>query len=105
MRSNEVLPPALRATPLPEGGGSGETAIRPENGHTSLGSAAPALDRGARALVLLFLGALVVGTVVVAVHPAYRAAFLSMLSGGGDEASPIWRSNANYYDAIDADMP
>ncbi len=55
--------------------------------------------------MLLFLGALVVGTVVVAVHPAYRAAFLSMLSGGGDEASPIWRSNANYYDAVRADSP
>lgn len=88
---------------------TGETAVNPDLRDGRSGSAdgpsAPALDRGARALVLLFLGALVVGTVVVAVHPAYRAAFLSMLSGGGDEASPIWRSNANYYDAIDADMP
>ena len=59
---------------------------------------APALDKGARALVLLFLGALVVGAIVIAVHPGYRAALRSMLPGGGGDAdSPIWQSNARYY--------
>ena len=66
---------------------------------------APALDKGARALVQLLMWALLVGAVVIAVQPAYRAAFLSMLRGSGDETSPIWRTNANYYDAVHADAP
>ena len=57
---------------------------------------APAMDKGARALVLLLAWALAVGAVVIAVQPAYRAAFLSLLRGD-DDASPLWRSNANYY--------
>ena len=69
------------------------------------GSSVPAMDKGAHALVQLLAWALVVGAVVVAVQPAYRAAFLSMLRGGGDEDSPIWRTNANYYDSVRADAP
>ena len=69
------------------------------------GPSATALDKGARALVQLLMWALLVGTVVIAVQPAYRAAFLSMLRGGSDEDSPIWRTNANYYDAVRADAP
>ncbi len=60
-------------------------------------NAAPSMDKGARALLILLAWALVVGAIVVAAQPAYRAAFLSMLRGGGDDASPLWRSNANYY--------
>ena len=74
------------------------TQSMPRDGCRSAdGSSAPALDKGARALVQLLAWALVVGAVVVAAQPAYRAAFLSLLRGGGDDASPLWRSNANYY--------
>ena len=84
------LPPSLRGD-APEGQGG---VFRPS-----------AMDKGARALVLLLAWALLVGTVVVVVQPVYRAAFLSMVHGEGDEASPLWRSNANYYDAVRADAP
>ena len=62
-------------------------------------ASAPSLDRGARALVILFLAALAVGAVVVAVHPGYRAAFLAALRGQPDD-SPVARSNARYYDGL-----
>ena len=55
----------------------------------------PALDKGARALVVLFLAALGIGLAVVAAHPGYRAAFAAALRGSPD--SPIARTNAGYY--------
>ena len=71
------------------------------SGQPGASATSPPMDKGARALVLLFVGALAVGTVVVAAHPGYRAALRSMLrGGGGDSASPVWRSNARYYEAI-----
>lgn len=65
---------------------------------------ASSLDKGAWALVWLFLGALVMGAVVIAVQPAYRATLLSLLRGNGDD-TPIARTNARYYGAVSTPAP
>ncbi len=61
---------------------------------------APSSERGGRALLVLVLIALVVGGIVVAYHPGYRAAFLSLLRGSDSSESPISRSNAAYYERL-----
>ena len=58
-------------------------------------SASSSVDKGARALVRLFLFALVVGAFVVALHPRYRAAFLALLRGD-DASNPLYQSNVEH---------
>ena len=60
------------------------------------------MEQGARSLLIILCAALLAGAVVIAVHPAYRQAFFSILNGTPAE-SPIWQSNAEYYPDISLD--
>lgn len=50
-------------------------------------------------LVLLLAGALL-GLLVLVFNPDYREAFLSLLRNKPKD-TPIWQTNARYYEAID----
>jgi hypothetical protein len=54
------------------------------------------MEKGAKALAYLLVGALTLGLLVVLAHPAYRASAASLLRGN-PEAAPLWQSNADYY--------
>ena len=46
--------------------------------------------------VMFILWALLLGAVVVGVHPAYRKALVA-IAGGKPAESPIWQANKDYY--------
>lgn len=54
------------------------------------------MERGVKVLVRIIAGAILLGALVVAIHPVYRASFQAMVRGDV-EGSPIWQSNAEYY--------
>jgi hypothetical protein len=57
------------------------------------------MEKGAKAIAYLFLGALLLGLLVVVVHPAYRRSAVSMMRGQ-PESAPLWESNRTYYESI-----
>lgn len=57
------------------------------------------MEKGAKALAYLLSGALALGLLVVLVHPDYRRTAVSLFRGE-PMASPLWRSNQNYYDGV-----
>jgi len=57
------------------------------------------MERGAKALVKIMLAAMLFGLVVIAFHPAYRAALLALWRHE-EGASPVWQSNSMYYTEI-----
>ena len=57
------------------------------------------MERGAQALVKMMLASLLLGLVVLFVHPDYRAAFAA-LRRGEPEQSPVWKTNERYYSEI-----
>ncbi len=54
------------------------------------------MEKGARALAILILLALLLGLVIIAVNPDYRQAAICQWNGKPDQ-SPIWVSNAEFY--------
>lgn len=54
------------------------------------------MERGAQALVKMMLASLLLGLVVLFVHPDYRAAFAALRTGE-PEKSPVWKTNEGYY--------
>jgi len=54
------------------------------------------MERGVKALLRILLAALLLGLLVIAVHPAYRAT-AQALWRGDLSASPIAESNHAYY--------
>jgi hypothetical protein len=54
------------------------------------------MERGVKVLVNILLGASLLGLLVIALHPAYRAAARALLRGELS-ASPIVESNRYYY--------
>lgn len=60
------------------------------------------MERGVKTLVRILAGALLLGAVVVALHPDFRATFQAMMRGTPDEA-PIWQSNEDYYSEVGYD--
>ncbi len=61
------------------------------------------MEKGAQALAKILLVALVVGLVVLALHPDYRATLRALMRGAPAE-SPIWLSNQNYYPEVTASV-
>ena len=59
------------------------------------------MEEGAKALARIILLSLVLGALVVALHPGYRATARAIWQGQV-ESSPIWISNGAYYSGIDA---
>lgn len=57
------------------------------------------MERGAKQLVLIVLGAMLFGLVVIALRPEYRAAAAAMWRGRMED-SPVWTSNRDYYPGI-----
>lgn len=57
------------------------------------------MERGAKQLVLIVLGAILFGLVVIAVRPEYRGAAAAMWKGRMQD-SPVWMSNKDYYPGI-----
>jgi uncharacterized membrane protein len=57
------------------------------------------MERGAKQLVLIVLGAMLFGLAVIALRPEYRAAAAAMWKGRMHE-SPVWISNKAYYPGI-----
>lgn len=60
------------------------------------------MEQGAQALFRILLGALLLGALVVALHPAYRATALAIAHGRA-ESAPIWISNGAYYSEVELD--
>ncbi len=58
------------------------------------------MEQGAKALLRILLGALVIGAIVVGAHPKYRAT-AAALWRGHPEKSPIWSSNSAYYSEVE----
>ncbi len=54
------------------------------------------MDRGVRLLLYILCGALIVGGIVMLMHPMYRGTLRAWLSGD-ITAGPIWESNRSYY--------
>jgi len=54
------------------------------------------MERGVTAILRILAVAALVGVAVILLHPSYRATAKAMWRGE-IEASPIWKSNANYY--------
>ncbi len=54
------------------------------------------MEQGSRSLLIILCVALLLGAVVVGVHPAYRKALVSIAKGQPAE-SPIWKANKDYY--------
>jgi hypothetical protein len=54
------------------------------------------MERGVKVLVRILVGAMLMGSLVIALHPEYRSAFQALLRGD-PASSPIWQSNAEYY--------
>ncbi len=54
------------------------------------------MEQGAKVLLRIVLTALAVGTLVIALVPAYRDTARAFLRGEPEQA-PIWKSNAGYY--------
>lgn len=57
------------------------------------------MEKGARALLFILIGALLVGAVVIALVPIYRQTAFALWRGR-PEASAIWSSNRGYYTEI-----
>jgi hypothetical protein len=57
------------------------------------------MERGAKALLYILTGALLLGAAVVALVPAYRQTARALLRGAPEE-SPIWQSNQAYYTEV-----
>jgi Tfp pilus assembly protein PilE len=57
------------------------------------------MERGAQALVKMMLASLVLGLLVLLIHPDYRAA-LAALRRHQPELSPVWQTNERYYTEI-----
>ncbi len=62
------------------------------------------MERGVTMLVRILLGAVLLGGLVIAFHPDYRETFMAML-GREVEQSPIWQSNAGYYEDVGYELP
>jgi hypothetical protein len=54
------------------------------------------MERGVKALVRILLVAALLGALVIALHPSYRATAIALWRGDLN-ASPIVQSNRNYY--------
>lgn len=54
------------------------------------------MEQGSRSLLVILCVALLLGAVVVGVHPAYRKALVAIAKGQPAE-SPIWKANKDYY--------
>ncbi len=54
------------------------------------------MERGVRLLLYILAGALVIGGVVLFLHPDYRGTVRAWASGD-ITAGPIWESNRAYY--------
>lgn len=54
------------------------------------------MEQGSKSLLIILCVALLLGAVVVGVHPAYRKALVS-IAGGKPAESPIWQANKDYY--------
>lgn len=54
------------------------------------------MEQGSKSLLIILCVALLLGAVVVGVHPAYRKALVSIAQGKPQE-SPIWQANKDYY--------
>ena len=59
------------------------------------------MEEGAKALAKIILASLVLGALVVALHPQYRETARAIWRSQV-ESSPIWISNGAYYSGIDA---
>lgn len=57
------------------------------------------MERGAKTLLFILIGALAVGALVVAVVPAYRLTAVALWRGHVQQ-SPIWESNRTYYSEV-----
>jgi hypothetical protein len=57
------------------------------------------MERGVKVLVRIFVGAMLLGALVVVLHEDYRETFRAILRGDV-ESSPLWRSNAEYYSEV-----
>ncbi len=58
------------------------------------------MEKGAKAIVWLLASALLLGVILLGIHPLYRETVGAWWRGARDEA-PIWRSNERYYEAIE----
>jgi len=54
------------------------------------------MERGVRVLVRMLAMAALLGSLVIALHPAYRATAVAMWRGDVT-VSPIWKTNLHYY--------
>jgi len=57
------------------------------------------MERGAKTLLYILIGSLVIGALVVASVPVYRRTALAIWHGEPAQ-SPIWRSNQAYYTEV-----
>lgn len=57
------------------------------------------MEKGAKAILLILLFALVAGALVTWLHPDFSESW-SAIREGRPETSPIWISNADYYPEI-----
>ena len=62
------------------------------------------MERGARAIAIMLIVALVLGTFIVLIQGDYRESFRKIWKGRPADA-PIWNSNADYYPAVDLERP
>ncbi|NLG35879.1 MAG: hypothetical protein GX548_11055 [Lentisphaerae bacterium] len=54
------------------------------------------MEQGSKTLLIILGTALLIGALVVVFNPAYRQAFAAQVRGD-PAASPIWKSNREYY--------
>lgn len=57
------------------------------------------MERGVKTLVRILITAFLLGALVIALHPGYRAAFMALVRKDV-ASSPIWRSNDAYYPEV-----
>ncbi len=62
------------------------------------------MEKGALALLRILGISLLLGGIIVGIHPAYRAT-AQALWRGDVESSPLWTTNANFYEAVSVDAP
>ena len=61
------------------------------------------MEQGSRTLMIILGTALLLGALVVGFNPAYRQALMAQVEGR-PWASPIWKSNCDYYPDVSLPM-